>query len=142
MRYESHGKFTIYNQGNIIVAELIGSWNEESALQFESEFKKVASIMPKQWGHIVYLNNWELCVPGMMPIIERLVAWCIENGLIRAANIYPCSAIKTQVINKMVVTKHENFERAIFDNEQDAAIWLSREGFPVAIKNGVICSHI
>lgn len=134
MRYESHGKFTIWSEGNIIIAELQGSWNEQSGLQFEHQFKKIASTMPPRWAHLVYLNDWELCVPEMMPIIERLVTWCIQNGLVRAANIYPSSAIKTQVINKMIVTQEGDFERAVFDNEFDGASWLSNEGFPISIK--------
>lgn len=130
MKFESHGHFTIWNQGNIVFAELIGSWNEESALLFEHEFKKIASTMPDQWGHLVYLDDWELCVPEMIEIVERLVAWCISHGLVRAANIYQSSSLKSGVINKMIVQKQGNFERAVFNNDLDGAIWLTQEGFP------------
>lgn len=138
MQYESHGKFKIWRQGSVVFAKLIGSWNVESALQFEHEFKKIASTMPDRWGHMVYLNDWELCVPEMITIIERLVAWCLDNGLVRAANIYLSSAIKTQILNRMIVTTQDNFQRAVFDNELDAVDWLSDEGFPVVLKQGTI----
>lgn len=130
MKFESHGKFTIWTDKSTVFAELLGSWNEESALQFELEFKKIASTMPEQWGHLAYLDDWELCVPEMFNIIERLVTWCIDNGLIRAANIYQPSSIKSGVMNRMVVQQQGNFERAVFDNAQDAVTWLTEEGFP------------
>ncbi|PKF63298.1 hypothetical protein CW745_00120 [Psychromonas sp. psych-6C06] len=131
MQYQSHGKFTIWRHKNILLAELIGSWNEQSALQFEAAFKKIAITMPKPWAHIVYLNDWELCVPEMYSIIERLVAWCIDNGLVKAANIYATSAIKSEILNKMIVSKQGDFERAVFDSERDAKLWLDDAGFAI-----------
>ena len=139
MEYNSHGKFTIWTQGDIIFAELIGSWNEESALHFEREFKKIASTMPKRWAHLSYLDDWELCVPEMIGIIERLATWSIENGLVRVANIYRYSAIKTQILNQMLATKLGHFERAVFDNDLDGTAWLSNEGFPISVKKGLFC---
>lgn len=87
--------------------------------------------MPARWGHIVYLNDWELCVPEMVAIIERLVAWCIANGLICAANIYKNSSLKNKVLNSMIVDKQGDFQRAVFDNELDAITWINNEGFPI-----------
>tara|TARA_R110001583_G_scaffold33943_3_gene114541 strand:- start:696 stop:1112 length:417 start_codon:yes stop_codon:yes gene_type:complete len=132
MKFESHGKFTIWTEKSTVFAELLGSWNEESALQFELEFKKIASTMPDQWGHLVYLDDWELCVPEMFEIIERLVIWCINNGLMRAANIYQESSIKSGVLNKMIIQKQGNFERVVFDNDLDASRWLTEAGFPTS----------
>ena len=97
------------------------------------EFICVASKMPAQWGHLVYLNDWEICVPEMMEIIQRLVTWCIENGLLRAANVYDASDMKSSLVNKMVVQQEGAFLRAVFDNDADAAAWLTEEGFPPSI---------
>ena len=127
--FDQHGSYKVWAEGNIVLAKLEGSWNEEAATNFEKEFMKVAKLMPKNWGHIVYLNDWELCDPSMFPIIERLVAWCIEQGLTKAANIYPASAVKEEFINKMVVDEFGDFKRAVFDNEIDAKQWLAKYGF-------------
>jgi len=127
--FEQHGSFKVWAAGNIVVADLKGAWNEEAALAFEQEFMIVAKVMPNHWGHIVYLNDWELCDPAMFPVIERLVAWCIENGLTRAANVYPASAVKEEFINKMVVDEIDNFKRAVFDNKNDALNWLKENGY-------------
>jgi len=133
MQLVSHGNFRIWSQGFTVFAELKGSWNEEAALEFEKEFIDVASQMPEHWAHLVYLNDWEICVPEMMEIIQRLVTWCIENGLVRAANIYDPSDMKSSLINKMVVQQEGAFLRAVFDNDADAAAWLTEEGFPTSI---------
>lgn len=134
MVYESHGNFKLWTRDNILCAELTGSWNTETALEFEVEFKKKAEKMPKQWAHLVYLNNWDLGVPEIQQIITRLVHWCLTNGLTRAANIYDESGIKTNLLNKMIVEREGAFVRAVFDDEIKAANWLSSEGFPITLE--------
>ena len=135
MQLASHGTFKIWCQGSTVFAELKGNWNEEAALEFEKEFMRAAASMPEQWAHLVYLNDWQICVPQMMEIIQRLVAWCIDNGLVRAANIYDPSDMKSSLINKMVVQQEGTFVRAVFDNDADAAAWLTEEGFATAINS-------
>lgn len=133
MQFYSHGKFRIWNEGHTVFAELTGSWNEEAAIQFETEFKRIAAAMPDRWAHLVYLNDWQLCVPAMAVIIQRLVAWCIDNGLVRAANVYRPSAMKSTILNKMIVQQQGKFTRAVFDNDVDGAAWLTQEGFPTTV---------
>lgn len=127
--FDQHGSFEIWAEGNIVFANLEGAWNKEAAVNFEVEFMKVAKLMPEKWGHIVYLNDWELCDAAMFPIIERLVAWCIKNGLTRAANVYSVSVVKAEFINKMVVDEFGEFKRAVFDNDKDAKEWLRKYGY-------------
>jgi len=127
--FEQHGSYKVWAQNNMVIADLKGAWNKEAALNFEQEFMKVAQEMPEKWGHLVYLNDWELCDPAMFPVIERLVTWCIRHGLTRAANVYPKSAVKEEFINKMVVDEFGEFKRAVFDNEIDAKQWLAKYGF-------------
>ena len=61
----------------------------------------------------------------MFPVIERLVAWCLESGLKRAAQVYPDSAIKQQFIDQMVVEESGDFRRAHFDSADKAMEWLN-----------------
>lgn len=130
MQYQSHGHFEIWSEDATVFAELHGCWNQEGGLEFEREFMRVASDMPAQWAHLVYLNDWELCTPEVTEIIMRLVDWCLHRGLARAANIYTPSAIKTGLLNKMIVQQEGNFIRRVFDNPEDGALWLTEEGYP------------
>ena len=135
MAYHPHGNYVLWINGATLYAELSGAWNMEAALAFEQDMMKHARTLPAHWGHLVYLNHWELGTPEITAVIERLVHWCIENGLQRAANVYEPSGIKSAILKKMVVEEHGDFKRAVFDNPNAAAQWLTAEGFPTFANN-------
>lgn len=135
MRYQQHGNYHLWIEDKTLFAEVTGSWNKETALSFENDFKKLASSLSGDWAHLVYLDDWDLCTPDVFSIIESLVSWCIENGLKRAANVYFGSSLKDAIVNKMIVQKEGEFLRAVFDNPKDAVTWLTMEGFPTRIKS-------
>jgi len=134
MKFEQHGHYYLWRERNVIYAELHGTWNQIAAENFEQEFKHLASSIESPWAHLVYLNDWELCGPEMFPIITRLVDWCINHGLTKAANVFSQSALKENFVNKMVVQEEGDFIRSVFDNETDAIAWLNSEGFAVTTK--------
>ena len=69
-----HGEFVITTNGNILVARLSGSWNEEAARAFDKALREhAAELSSSHWGHMVLLDEWQLGVPEMGPIIEVLV---------------------------------------------------------------------
>jgi hypothetical protein len=129
MKFEAHGDFEIWVEQNTLFASLKGTWNKEAAERFEEAFMESATALGEEWGHLVYLNDWELCDSGMFPVIQRLVDWCIENGLKRAANVYSPSTMKSEFLNKMIVEERDGFVRRVFDNAKDAANWLTECGF-------------
>jgi hypothetical protein len=130
LSFSQHGEFDLSLQGNIIVARLHGSWNEEAAEAFEHEFIKLASqLIDKPWGHLVYFDDWDLGVPEINPIIERLVTWCIQNNLKRAAQIYGASLVKKHFIDIMIVEQFGEFQRQAFIEETLAVEWLASGGF-------------
>jgi hypothetical protein len=93
--HDGHGSYNIVVSGNILHASLAGTWNTDTAKTFAQEFKVVAQpLLGKPWGHLVILDDWDLGVPDMQPIIEELVAWCIKCGLERAAQVYSPSMVK------------------------------------------------
>ena len=136
MPFDQHGEYKIWVKGKVLYATLHGSWNEQAAENYARDFKRQAKSLPKPWGHIVYLNNWELCTPEMFPIITELVDWCIANGLERAANVFERSRTKEGFVNKMVAQQEGAFVRAVFDNEEDAVNWLAAEGFHAEVNEG------
>lgn len=130
MKYDPHGHYHLWCNGSTLYAELTGAWNMEAALAFERDMMAHAQTLPAQWGHLVYLDHWELGTPEITAVIERLVTWCIHNGLQRAANVYEPSGIKSALLKKMVVEEQGEFKRAVFNNSDAAAQWLTQEGFP------------
>jgi hypothetical protein len=129
---EPHGRFNLSVSNNILIARLSDSWNKECAEDFSINFKiKASSLLGEPWGHLVFLDNWDLGVPEMLPIITDLVTWCIENGLEKSAQVYNDSMIKKYSIDQMVVKQKGGFERRIFTEPDIALNWLSQYGFIV-----------
>lgn len=125
-----HGEFELSVSGNILVARLIGGWNEEAARAFDREFRMTAEpLLGNDWGHLVCLEDWSLGVPEMAPIIENLVQWCVASGLKRAAQVYSPSMLKQLQVDDMVVEQLGEFQRCIFRDKASACRWLAEEGF-------------
>lgn len=125
-----HGNFELKVSGNIICATLSGSWNVQTAELFSEQFMLQATpLLSDDWGHLVLLEDWDLGVPEIIPIIERLVSWCIEHGLVRAAQVYSPSMIKQYHLNEMVVEEFGAFQRNSFADQRNAEAWLTAAGF-------------
>ncbi len=128
-----HGEFVITTNGNILVARLSGSWNEEAARAFDKALREhAAELSSSPWGHMVLLDEWQLGVPEMGPIIEVLVHWCIEHGLRRAAHVYTPSLLKKLQLEDMVTESEQDFHRRAFADTEAALRWLKEEGFELA----------
>jgi hypothetical protein len=139
--FAPHGEFKLHISNNILIARLTGSWNQECAENFSEEFTtKIHSMNNLKWGHLVFLDNFELSVPEVLPIISDLVIFCINNGLERAAQVYSQSRIKKMHIDTMVVEKHGNFERRIFTDQDEAIQWLNSNDFTLA--QGIVANKV
>lgn len=131
--FSEHGHFSIDVSGRVLCAHLSGSWNSQTAERFSDEFKyKAQALIGEPWGHLVLLDDWDLGVPEMTPIIERLVNWCIEQNLVRAAQVFSPSMIKKYQLDAMVVEKIGDFERRNFTDQSSAIAWLEAEGLSSA----------
>ena len=127
-----HGDFDLKVVNHVLVARLRGSWNEEAALAYENAFMTAAKPLTDiEWAHLVYLDDWDLGVPEIVPVVERLVAWCIDNGLRRSAQVYSPSMLKRYQLDSMVVEEFGDFQRRAFEQEGAAQNWLLSEGFSV-----------
>ena len=132
-KYAGHGEFLIDVSGTILRASLVGCWNIQTAQTFAKAFKVEAQpLIGKPWGHLVLLDNWDLGVPEIQPIIEELVAWCIDQGLMRAAHVYSPSMLKKYHLNQLVLEEMGAFHRNSFSDQNSAIAWLSAEGFELS----------
>jgi len=134
--FPPHGTYSLKISNNIIVARLASSWNKECAQNYAEDFKSIARPLSQQpWGHLVYLDDWELGVPEITPIIQNLVDWCTHNGLKKSAQIYCHSMTKKYSLDKMIIDRCDDFERQIFTDELPAISWLGSYGFTLSPNN-------
>lgn len=128
--FEPHGSYQLAVNGNILVASLHGAWNIEAAESFSEDFKKAASVLiENDWGHLVFLDDWDMGIPGVKDIIIELVQWCISKNLCCAAHVYSASVFKESYVNGVVVEQLGRFVRHAFDDSGQAMNWLKAEGF-------------
>lgn len=134
MQFEQHGSFKIWTVNNVVISKVYGIWNQIAAENYADEFQRHANKLTPPWAHLVYLNDWELCSPDVFPVVNDLVEWCIKKQLIRAANVFSPSYIKEGFVNKVVLQQQGEFQRVVFDNENEAIQWLADEGFNISQK--------
>ena len=53
INFEQHGDYKIWQKGQVIYAELKGTWNKEAAINFASDFEESMSTIKAPWAHIV-----------------------------------------------------------------------------------------
>jgi hypothetical protein len=139
--FSPHGEFKLHVSNNIILARLTGAWNEECANDFSQALRKHVKLLnnPK-WGYLVFLDDWEISVPDIIPIVTDLATFCINNGLEKSAQIASESMMKKMYLEKMAVEKHDIFERQIFSEQDKAIEWLNSYGF--TINEGLVAKDL
>jgi hypothetical protein len=130
--FAPHGDFKLHISNNIILARLTGAWNEECAKNFSQAFRQHVKLLKKsKWGHLVFLDDWEISVPEIIPIVTDLATFCINNDLEKSAQVASESMMKKMYLEKMAVEKHDTFERQIFSDQGKAIEWLNSYGFTI-----------
>jgi hypothetical protein len=130
--FAPHGEFKLQISNNIIVARLTGTWNKECAESFSEAFiAQVKLLDSPSWAHLVFLNDWEISVPEIIPVVTDLATFCMHNGLEKSAQVYSKSIVKKMYLDKMVIEIHGNFERRVFSDADMAVHWLKGYGFTV-----------
>ncbi|MEW9799093.1 hypothetical protein [Alteromonas sp. CYL-A6] len=133
----AHGYYRIQRKNTILVAEVKGGWNTDTAEAFCRDFKlEAAPLTRRNWSHLVYLAEWEMGVPGVDSIISDLVIWCIDNGLTHAAHINNEKAINQYYVNRIVSADGTVFEKKIFPNDEEGLAWLNSKGYSTSLTEG------
>lgn len=123
-------KFHLWQEQQVIMAVVNGSWDRRTAEDYATEFMQLAlPLSDAPWAHIVYLDHWQLGVPDIEPVIQRLVQWCINHQLRYAAQIYCPHMVKQYQLERMIIDQTEHFERRVYPNQAEAFAWLAEKGF-------------
>ncbi len=127
---EMNPKFKLWREQQVIMAIANGSWDRRTAEEFSAEFIRLAQPLSQApWAHLVYLDNWQLGVPEIEPVIKNLVQWCISHKLSYAAQIYCPHMVKQYQLERMIIDSTEVFERRVYPTQEAAFAWLAEKGF-------------
>jgi len=124
--------FKLWREQRVILAVASGSWDRLTAEDYAEEFKRLAApLADAPWAHIVYLDQWQLGVPAIEPVIRDLVQWCTDNNLRHVAQVYCPHMVKKYQLDRMIIDRSQVFEKRVYPTEQEAFAWLSSVGFPL-----------
>lgn len=136
VRQAMKAKFQLWCEQKVILAVVNGSWDRRTAEEYAAGFKQLAApLVHAPWAHIVYLDQWELGVPAIEPVIQDLVTWCIEHKLRCAAQVYCPNMVKKYQLERMIVDHTAFFERRVYPTQLEAFQWLASEGFLLETQN-------
>lgn len=125
-------KFYLWCEQRVILAVVNGSWDRRTAEEYSAAFKQLATpLAGADWAHIVYLDQWELGVPAIEPVIQELVQWCIQHKLRCAAQIYCPHMVKKYQLERMIIDHTGVFEKRVYPTQHEAFQWLAAEGFDI-----------
>ena len=89
MNYRPHGEHRLHRDDNIIVAELLGTWNAQAAQHYGRELRRhIRSLHGRPWCRIIDLRGYELHTPEVIKLGAQFAAWAAENGCIFHCYLY------------------------------------------------------
>jgi len=82
-----HGKYCIELEGEILIANANGPFDNEIVQQFAQELEMMAGQMPTNWGQLNIIHNNALLTPEAQQGMSDLVARRYEMGMVAIALI-------------------------------------------------------
>jgi hypothetical protein len=127
--FEAHGSFDIQISGHIMVVDIKGCWNVETALEYKIAIEKIIQpLIGKHWAILSIMDDWELFTPDCKPVIMKLSHDALINGLQREAMVDHNNGVKMQHFPTSIVA-FPWFKRQFFTSTGQAYEWLKAEGF-------------
>lgn len=123
MMDRGHGKALIHREENLIVAKLIGSFNEEGAKKYTNAMKQAVKELQGA-NFLMLINDLEVegGTPEALQELEDYNQWLSTQNLLAKAMVVK-SRLIIDLINKYSPSqKLQHYE--FFDNEKDAYAWL------------------
>ena len=128
-----HGHFKLWQENQLLFAEIHGAWSMETALDYAAQVKqRVQSMDGKPWARIVYLDQWQLGTPDFEQVMKDLMTWCALHQLKYTAYVFHPNNMKEHQLDKFINSADYNNQKKIFTNQQEAFEWLKSVGFLVA----------
>lgn len=123
-------KYQLWREGRVVLAVVSGSWDRITAEDYVEDFKNLAAeLADAPWAHLVYLEQWQLGVPEIEPVVQQLVQWCSQHQLQFVAQVYCPHMVKRYQLDRMIVQTDEVFQKRVYPTQSEAFDWLASVGF-------------
>ncbi|MEP1447705.1 MAG: hypothetical protein ABJK37_16495 [Paraglaciecola sp.] len=124
------GQYRVFSQGKIVVSHISGQWSKSNALEYEDAVHKViTNLGGREFASLLFFEDWGLNTPEAGPIIERIINWCVNQGMCCAAEVFSPDALKEYLLNKLVKEVKSQLVIRRFSSEHEALLWLAEKGF-------------
>jgi len=127
-----HGSWNIYVQHQTVVIHTAGAWNGKAMEQFCVECKLAVQPLidkAKPWSSLVLLDDYELGVPDIEPLLRSLLDWLTDNGLTHEAAVFNGGFARTEQMARNLPQGKLDYQRQNFGSVTLAVEWLQQQGF-------------
>ena len=121
---QDNGHYSIHRQGQTLIINCIGSWNNYTARQMSQALVvEINKISDQPWAAIFDTTHWQLGTPDIWLPISKLVQWSALHNQRKVAIIYQK---KLQLLMLMrTLEPHTSITSMAFSDEASALEWLA-----------------
>ena len=104
MNFRPHGEHSLYYpREGIILAEPLGCWNKEAAMEYCTGMRNFISQLPSvpsRWCRIIDWSQYELHTPDVPVLLNRLARWTSDQGCVVHSYIFS-NTLQIQTVDEM-----------------------------------------
>lgn len=120
---EEHGEVQVVLDGNIIIATLVGAFNESGAINYTNQVKKLVNELDgRKYGMLVDNTYTDGGTPEAYSVLEKYHQWQNSTNLAAKALV-----IKVQLINDLLEYLSPSIKKQTtktFSDKAEALAWL------------------
>ncbi|MGY3859718.1 hypothetical protein [Aeromonas sp. NJAU223] len=123
---KKHGEFIFDVQGNLVICELIGPFNEEGMLAWVTEIKRVVSSLDGQrFCALVDHRQHQGVIQSALHHLQDTYEWLGQKNLVAIASLYSAKVFHHIALSCMSPS-HPGHIQA-FNDHQAALAWLDAQ---------------
>jgi hypothetical protein len=73
--FSPHGQYRIFWCGDVLCAELVGTFNEESIERYIQDMKREVAERTSRWGRLADMRRWDGGTPGAQALFKGFAEW-------------------------------------------------------------------
>lgn len=128
MTLPSLGRYTIDVQGNIIMVDSHGPFNEDVVARYSEDIKEaITSFDGKPWGSLITYYGNGIFTPDAENALKDITRYRIENGMIAIAAVIKNSThADLQQMQLHRIYEPTKIPFHVFSGDETAANWLQK----------------
>ncbi len=127
MQYSEHGHYTIEHQGNILLVDAQGPFNEESAKHYHHDVTQLVEKMSGEpWGSLITFRGNSVFTPDAEQQLAQTTRYRQEKGMIAIAVVILNSAYADiQQMQLQRIYRDCQISFHVFSDIDSAKTWLN-----------------